>query len=159
MLINKDSAVEFHYKLSEADTELESSFDDKPLVYLHGHGGIFTALESALEGKAAGDDLNVTLTPEQAYGFTREDSIQRIPIKHLQVAGKLKVGSVAVVESNQGKQEVTVVKVGKFNADCDLNHPFAGKTLTFDITIVSVRAGTEEEIQHGHVHAAGGCGH
>lgn len=159
MLINKDSAVEFHYRLSEAETELESSFNDKPLVYLHGHGGIFPALEEALQGKAANDELQVTLTPEQAYGHPRENSIQRIPLKHLQAAGKIKVGSIAVVESNQGRQEVTVVKMGKFNADCDLNHPFAGKTLTFDIRVVSVRPGTEEEIQHGHVHAAGGCGH
>jgi len=159
MLINKDSAVEFHYSLSEAGSELESSFNEAPLVYLHGHGGLFPMLEEALLGKKVDETLEVTLTPEQAYGEPRENSIQRIPLKHLQVAGKIKVGSVAVVESNQGRQEVTVVKVGKFNADCDLNHPFAGKTLTFNITIVSVRPGTEEEIQHGHVHAAGGCGH
>lgn len=159
MLISKDTAVEFHYTLSENGTPLESSLDGAPLVYLHGHGGIFTALEDALVGKGAEQTLEVTLTPEQAYGEPRENSIQRIPLKHLQSAGKIKVGSIAIVESNQGRQEVTVVKVGKFNADCDLNHPFAGKTLTFNITIVSVRAATEEEIQHGHVHAEGGCGH
>ncbi|PKF63802.1 peptidylprolyl isomerase [Psychromonas sp. psych-6C06] len=159
MLITKDSAVQFHYILSEAGKEIESSFDDKPLVYLHGHGGIFPALEEALEGKGAGEKLEVTLTPEQSYGYPREGSIQRIPIKHLQVAGKLQVGATALVESNQGRQEVTIVKLGKFNADCDLNHPFAGKTLTFTIQVVNVREGTAEEISHGHVHAAGGCGH
>lgn len=159
MLISKNSAVEFHYILSEAGNEIESSFDDKPLIYLHGHGGLFPALEEALEGKTANEKLEVTLTPEQAYGFPREDSIQRIPKKHLQFSGKLQIGTVAVVKSNQGTQEVTVVKVGKFNVDCDLNHPFAGKTLTFTIQVFSVRAGTDEEIAHGHVHAPGGCGH
>jgi FKBP-type peptidyl-prolyl cis-trans isomerase SlyD len=159
MLINKNCAVEFHYILSEGDTELESSFNEKPLVYLHGHDGLFPVLEEQLIGKAVGDKLTATLTPEQAYGQPREGSIQRIPIKHLQLAGKIKVGAVATVESNQGRQQVTIVKVGKFNADCDLNHPFAGKTLTFAITVISVREATSEEIAHGHVHAEGGCGH
>jgi len=160
MLITKNSAVEFHYSLSEADTKLESSFNDKPMTYLHGHGGLFPAMEEVLEGKAADDKIEVTLSPEQSYGERREEGhIQRIPIKHLQTNEKLKVGSVVLVESNQGRQEVTIVKLGKFNADCDLNHPFAGKTLTFSIQIVSVRAGTEEEISHGHIHAEGGCGH
>lgn len=160
MLIAKDSAVEFHYTLSEAGVVLESSVNDKPMSYLHGHGGIFVTMEEALEGKTAQDNVEVTLTPEQSYGERREEGhIQRIPIKHLKTSGKLKVGSVVVVESNQGQQEVTVVKVGKFNADCDLNHPFAGKTLSFNIQIVSVRAATAEEISHGHIHAEGGCGH
>lgn len=160
MLITKNSAVEFHYTLSEAGTELESSLNEKPMSYLHGHGGVFPAMEEALAGKSATDNIEVTLTPEQSYGERREEGhIQRIPIKHLKTSGKLKVGSVVSVQSDQGRQEVTVVKVGKFNADCDLNHPLAGKTLTFNIQIVSVREGTEEELSHGHIHAEGGCGH
>ena len=160
MIITKNSAVEFHYTLKEAGIELESSFNGKPLAYLHGHGGIFATMEEALEGKSEDDNVEVTLTAEQSYGERREEGhIQRIPIKHLQTSGKLKVGSVALVESNQGRQEVTIVKMGKFNADCDLNHPFAGKTLDFSIQIVSVRAATEEELSHGHIHAEGGCGH
>lgn len=160
MLITKNSAVEFHYTLSESGAQLESSFNDKPMSYLHGHGGVFPAMEAALEGKSADDKVEVTLTPEESYGERREEGhIQRIPIKHLKTTEKLKVGSVVLVESNQGRQEVTVVKVGKFNADCDLNHPFAGKTLSFSIQIVSVREGTEEELSHGHIHAEGGCGH
>ena len=159
MLITQNSAVEFHYTLSEAGTEIETSLNSKPLGYLHGHGDVFPALEEAFLGKKAGDKLDVTLTPEQSYGEIREDSIQRIPKKHIQFEGKLQVGSVVVVNSNQGSQEVTVVKVGKFNVDCDLNHPFAGKTLTFAIEVISVREGTAEEIEHGHLHTEGGCGH
>lgn len=160
MLISKNTAVEFHYTLSSEGALLESSVNDKALAYLHGHGGIFPALEEALEGKASGDKVEVTLTPEQAYGERREEGhIQRIPTKHLQANEKLKVGTVALVESNQGRQQVTIVKLGKFNADCDLNHPFAGKTLSFAIEVISVRAATEEEISHGHIHAEGGCGH
>jgi FKBP-type peptidyl-prolyl cis-trans isomerase SlyD len=161
MLISKSTAVEFHYTLSNEGTQLESSLNEKAMGYLHGHGGVFPALETALEGKTVGDTIEVTLTPEESYGERREEGhIQRIPIKHLQSnEKKLKVGSVVLVESNEGRQQVTVVKVGKFNADCDLNHPFAGKSLTFAIEIMSVRAATEDEVSHGHIHAEGGCGH
>ena len=159
MLICKNSVVEFHYALSEAGHPLESSHSSDPLVYLHGHGSMLAGLEAAIEGKQTGDKFEITLLPEQAYGERREAALQRIPIKHLQGAKVWKAGMTAVVESNQGKQQVTIVKVGRFNADCDLNHPFAGKTLTFAVEIVSAREGTADEISHGHVHAAGGCGH
>jgi len=51
------------------------------------------------------------------------------------------------------------VKVGKFNADVDTNHPLAGRTLSFDIEVLEVRAASEEEIAHGHAHGAGGHHH
>ncbi|MEH6454231.1 MAG: peptidylprolyl isomerase [Psychromonas sp.] len=159
MLVSKDSVVEFHYALSEAEQPLENSHDSEPLVYIHGHKGMLAGLENAIEGKSIGDKFEVTLTPEHAYGERRTNAQQRIPIKHLQGAKVWKAGMTAMVESNQGKQQVTIIKVGRFNADCDLNHPFAGKTLTFAVEIVSVRAATGDEISHGHVHAAGGCGH
>jgi len=162
MQIAKDSVVEFHYSVSEGTKLLEESTGKSPLLYLHGHGGLFETMELALNGKTVGDKFEVTLTPEQAYGERREGALQRIPLKHLQGLAKGKkwtAGMTAVVESNQGRNEVTLIKVGRFNADCDLNHPFAGKTLTFAVDVVSVRAATEDELSHGHAHAKGGCGH
>jgi len=159
MQITKNSVVEFHYRVSEGDALLENSQGNDPLVYLHGHGGLFETMEAAFVGKSVGDEFEVTLTPEQSYGDRRESAIQRIPLKHLQGAKKWSPGMVATVESNQGKQEVTLIKVGRFNADCDLNHPFAGKTLTFAIQVVSVREATADELSHGHAHSKGGCGH
>tara|TARA_R110001583_G_scaffold743_9_gene6826 strand:- start:8064 stop:8552 length:489 start_codon:yes stop_codon:yes gene_type:complete len=161
MQIAKNSVVEFHYRVNEGSELLEDSAGNAPLLYLHGAGGLFETMELAFVDKAVGDKFEVTLTPEQSYGERREgpDALQRIPLKHLQGAKKWTAGMTAVVESNQGKQEVTIVKVGRFNADCDLNHPFAGKTLTFNIEVVSVRAATDDELSHGHAHAKGGCGH
>jgi len=157
MQIAKDSVVEFHYRLTEGTELLEDSHGHTPLVYLHGAGGLFEPMELAFVGKQVNDKFEVTLTPEQSYGQRREGAIQRIPIKHLQGAKKWTPGMTATVESNQGKQEVTIVKVGRFNADCDLNHPFAGKTLTFNIDVVSVRAATADELAHGHAHSKEGC--
>jgi FKBP-type peptidyl-prolyl cis-trans isomerase SlyD len=159
MLINKNSVVELHYTLKDAEKELENSYGGEPLIYLHGFKGLFETLENTLVGKTVGDKLEVTLTPEQSYGQRREGALQRIPIKHLQGAKSWKPGMSAVVESNQGRQQVTIVKVGRFNADCDLNHPLAGITLTFAIEVITLREATEEEVTHGHVHTKGGCGH
>ncbi|WP_372762925.1 peptidylprolyl isomerase [Pseudoalteromonas sp.] len=162
MQISNNSAVEFHYTLSEAGEQIETSTNDAPLSYIHGSEGMLAGLTQALEGKTAGDKFSVTLAPSESYGERVDDLIQRIPLKHLQSESKVKVwkpGMTAMVNSNQGRHQVTIVKVGRFNADCDLNHPFAGKTLTFDVEVVSVREATAEEISHGHVHSAGGCGH
>ena len=160
MQISKNSAVEFHYTLSEAGEQVETSTNDAPLTYIHGSEGMLPGLEKALEGKAAGEKFSVTLEPSESYGERVDDLIQRIPLKHLQGDVKVwKPGMTAMVTSNRGRHQVTIVKVGRFNADCDLNHPFAGKTLTFAVEVVSVREATNEELSHGHVHAEGGCGH
>lgn len=160
MNIAKDCVVAFHYRLSEAGgTEIETSRDGEPTLYLHGHRNTLPALEEAFEGRAAGDTFSVTLAPEQAYGFRRDGNTQRIPIKHLIGKVKPKPGMVVSVSTEQGVRQVTVVKVGKFNVDVDTNHPLADKTLTFDIEITDVRAASAEEISHGHAHGAGGHQH
>lgn len=58
-----------------------------------------------------------------------------------------------------GVRQVTVLKVGRFMVDVDVNHPFAGQTLTFEIEIGELRAATAEEIDHGHAHGVGGHHH
>lgn len=159
MQIAKDTVVEFHYQINEDENEIESSFGSDPMVLLIGHKNMLSAVEDALVGKEAGDTVEVTLTPEQAYGPAKEASIQRIPIKHLQGSKRWKPGMIATVNSSQGRNQVTVVKVGKFNADCDVNHPLAGRTLHFKIELLTVRMAQPEEISHGHVHGKGGVHH
>lgn len=159
MQIEKNTVVQFHYTLSDAQGEIETSRDDEPMLYLHGHGGIIPGLEKALEGQTVGAQLNVTLAPEDAYGMPREDSIQRIPVKHLQGAKKWKPGMTATVQTDQGPRQVTVVKVGLKQVDVDTNHPLAGRELTFAIEILQVRAADADEIAHGHAHGIGGHHH
>lgn len=160
MQITRNTVATFHYRLCGEDgMEIENSRDGEPVAYLHGHGNILPALESALEGRSTGDELSVTLGPEQAYGARREGSIQRVPIKHVMARGKLKPGMVVSVRTDGGARQVSVLKVGKFNVDVDTNHPLAGRTLRFDIELLEVRAATEEEIAHGHAHGPGGHHH
>ncbi len=164
MLIETNKVVTFHYRLSEPGTEvLEDSHQGNPMVYLHGHHGMLPGLEGALTGKQAGDTFTVTLPPEQAYGLRRENSQQRISVKHVVNPSGRKIvykpGMVVQVNTNDGPREVVVVKAGLKTIDVDTNHPLAGKTLTFEIDVVDVRAASAEEISHRHVHGDGGHHH
>lgn len=160
MQITKDTVASFHYQLTEVGGGFsEDSREDHPVAYLHGHDNILPGLEAVMIGKQAGDKVSVTLAPEQAYGAHNPALLQRISIKHLKFAGKLKAGDIAWIETEEGPRQVTVIKPGKFMAEVDTNHPLAGKTLTFDLEVVAVRAATEEEIAHGHAHGDGGHHH
>lgn len=158
MEIRKDKVVQFDYVLKDAEGRvLESSDGAGPTTYLHGHGGMLPALEKELAGLGIGAQVTARLS--QPYGPSHEDSIQRIPLKHLRARKKPEPGSVVVVQGQHGPRQVTVVKVGKFSVDVDTNHPFAGMDLTFDIDVLDVRDATAEELSHGHVHGPGGHQH
>ncbi|HQQ62429.1 MAG TPA: peptidylprolyl isomerase [Pseudomonadales bacterium] len=160
MQIAKNTVASFHYHLGEVGGNFtEDSRTDHPVAYLHGHDNILPGLEAVLLGKQVGDKVNVTLAPEQAYGVHNPALQQRISIKHLKFAGKLKAGDIAWIETEEGPRQVTVIKPGKFMAEVDTNHPLAGKTLVFDMEVIAVRAATEEEIAHGHAHGDGGHHH
>ncbi len=69
MKITKDSVVSIDYRLHLGDGEIvDESEPGEPLVYLHGHGEIVPGLEKALEGKATGESLKVTVSPDEGYG-------------------------------------------------------------------------------------------
>ena len=164
MLIAADKVVTFHYRLSEPGQEVvEDSRDDRPVVYLHGHGGMLAGLEAALAGKQSGDQFTVTLAPDMAYGLRRDDAVQRISVKHVLNPGNKKMayrpGMVVQVNTDHGPREVTVIKAGLKTIDVDTNHPMAGRTLQFEVEVVDVRDASEEEIAHGHVHGEGGHHH
>ncbi len=160
MNISKDKVVSLHYRLKEEGGEVfEDSHEGSPVLYLHGHNNMLAGLESALEGKAAGDSFDVTLTPEQGYGVRQEGATQRIPKKHLLTKGNIKPGQIVQVNTEHGPQDAVVIKVGLKNVDIDSNHPLAGKTLVFAIEIVDVREASSEELSHGHAHGVGGHQH
>lgn len=168
MTIADDCVVAFHYKLCEVLPDgsrsgwLEQSSGREPLLYLHGHANVIPGLEQAMAGKKAGDSLEITLPPEQAYGLRRSNAMVRVPIKHLHLPGgpkSLSPGVIVGVQTNQGVRSALVVKAGRYNVDIDTNHPFAGRTLHYQLDIVNVRKATAEEITHRHAHGAGGHHH
>lgn len=164
MKIADKTVAQFHYILKdETGEEIESSHGSEPLAYLHGANNTLAGLENALTGKEAGDKFSVTLQPEDAYGERNEDLVERVPAKHLQGLpskhAKWKAGMIAIVNTEQGQRQVTVLKTGKFMITVDINPPLAGKVITFDVEVVAVRAATDEEVAHGHAHGVGGHHH
>jgi FKBP-type peptidyl-prolyl cis-trans isomerase SlyD len=159
MKIEENRVVRFHYTLSEpGQGQIESSRQVEPLSVLIGHGNIIPGLESAMKGREAGETFEITVEPAQAYGERREGLIQRVPRKHFKGA-KLAPGMQVVLPTDQGQRAMTVKKVGISVVDVDLNHPMAGKTLSFDVEILDVREASAEEISHKHAHGDGGHEH
>ena len=161
MNISTNTVVSFHYTLADESGNIveDSHKDGTPSVYLHGSNNILPGLESALAGRAVGENIKVTLEPYAAYGLRNANKIERIPAKYLKHEGKLKPGKLVRIDSNQGMKTATVVKVGKFSVDVDMNHPLAGQAISFDIDIVDIREASAEEISHGHAHGPGGHQH
>jgi len=158
-MIEKNTVVQFSYELTDQDGTLLETSKGEAIAYLHGQNNMLAGVEAALEGKVVGDEVKATLTPDQSYGERQENAIQRVPVKHLQGAKKWLPGMIGQINTDNGARQVTVVKAGKFMITVDTNHPFAGKTLNFDMKVVGVRPATEEEIAHKHAHGAGGHQH
>ncbi|CAG0909413.1 unnamed protein product [Cyprideis torosa] len=158
MKVSKGKAVFVDYVLSEGGDVIESTQGHEPFNYLHGLNSIVPGLEKALEGKAAGDSFSVTIAPEDGYGERLDEMTQEVS-KSMFGDHEVTLGQQFQAQTNQGMQVVTVVAVDGDQVTIDGNHPMAGKTLTFELTVKEVRDATEAELEHGHIHGEGGCGH
>jgi FKBP-type peptidyl-prolyl cis-trans isomerase SlyD len=158
--ITADRVVTLHYTLKDdGGSLLDSSAGGEPLAYIQGHGNLVIGLEKALEGKAAGTSLTVVVTPAEGYGTRDESLIQRVPKRSLQGAGTIAKGMQFQARTDDGMRLFTVTAVIGDMVTLDGNHPLADQKLHFDVQIVGVREATTEELEHGHVHGAGGHHH
>lgn len=162
MQIAKNTVVSMDIELFDINgTLIERS--EEPLVYLHGgYDNIFPMVEQTLEGHKIGDALKVRLEPEEAFGeydekLVRLESRERFP-EVLDVGMQFEgiPGDEAVEDGEATIYTVTDIAEGKVVLDG--NHPLAGMALDFSCTVTGVRAASEEEIDHGHVHDPDGEG-
>ena len=159
MQVGKDTVVALHYKLRNSDDELIEETDE-PIEYLHGgYGGMFPAVEKALEGKNVGDTCSVRLAPDDSFGDYDADLV------HVEARDKFPQ-NVEVGMQFEGKGEesgeslvYTVTDVAEGKVVVDGNHPLAGQTLHIECTVTAVRAASAEELAHGHAHGAHGHHH
>ena len=160
MDITADRVVTIHYTLKDdSGTVLDSSAGGDPLAYIQGHGNLISGLEKALEGKTGGDKMAVTISAADGYGTRNEALIQRVPRRALQGAGDIRKGMQFQARTEDGMRMFTVTGIAGDMVTLDGNHPLADKTLHFDVEILSVREASSEELEHGHVHGAGGHHH
>lgn len=160
MNIFSNTVVTLTYKLFSASGELieESA---QPISYLHGgHQGIFPKVEAALAQKKTGDQVSITLAPEDSFGDYDADLVRVEPQDRF--PPEVKVGMQFEGQAD-GDAEAGVVYTVTDIADgkvvVDGNHQLAGQRLRFDCTIIDVRPATSEEMAHGHVHGAHGHVH
>lgn len=158
MKIEKNTAVTLRYKVTDLlGKVLEESTE--PMVYLHGgYDNTFPKLEAALEGQMTGFQTRLELQPEDAFGLRDESLVQTIP--KTQFPAGVKVGGQLQTQGADGHAQVfTVMKIKGDKVMLDGNHPLAGKALRFAVSVTDVRAATEEEMAHRHVHGAHGHHH
>lgn len=158
MKISQQSAVTIHYQLKDDEGRIiEDSFDNEPMLYLHGAQNMIPGLEAELEGKAIGDKIEASIKAEDGYGEYHDGLRQEVPLNAFGDVEDIVPGMRFIAETEMGQRPVQVVEIKDDVAVVDGNHPLAGQTLHFNVEVVDVREATEEEIAHGHTHASGSC--
>jgi len=156
--IAADTVVGIHYTLTNSAGEvIDTSSGSEPMYYLHGHDNIVPGLERKLSGQAIGTKMKVTVLPADGYGERDARGEQKVPREAFPPNVELEPGMQLALRDPSGQiVPLWVSKVENDVVHVDLNHPLAGETLQFDVEIVSIRAATPEELQHGHPHGADG---
>jgi FKBP-type peptidyl-prolyl cis-trans isomerase SlyD len=159
MQIAKNSVVTLNYTMfDEQGTIIDKN--QQPIVYLHGgYDNILPAVEAALDGQNPGQLISVTMQPDEAFGefdpsLVHEEDVGLFP-PDLEVGMMFETRDPETEESAQFR--VTAIDAGMVTVDG--NHPLAGMVVRFDAEILDVRAASEEEIAHGHVHGEHGHDH
>jgi len=164
MKIAKHTVPSVTYSLKIDEKLIEETSKDNPLVFLMGVGGMIPGFERQLEGLEAGQSYEFSIEPSEGYGEVDPEAIVTIPKDIFKADGKvsegLTVGNTIPMQDHEGNpMNWTVLEIGDDTVKMDFNHQLAGKTLNFSGEITDVRAATEEEVSHGHVHGAGGHHH
>lgn len=159
-MITQNKVVSIEYEVSDARNNevIDSNKDGTPLEFLVGANQIISGLENALMGAKSGDKLSIEVKPEDAYGIYQADLIQERTRDQFEGID-LRVGMTLFGQSDDGQTAQVIVK--DFNDQVviiDYNHPLAGKTLNFNVSVLDVRDATEMEILQGGVGGGCGCG-
>ena len=162
MAIENNSVVTLNYILHTIEENGEKTFveqttTENPLTFLYGVGMMLPKFEENIAGLNEGDKTSFDLAAADAYGERDDKAIAQLPAEMFQETGLPPVGEVLPLQDNQGNQfRAVVVEVTPEAVIADLNHPMAGKSLSFEIEVLNVRPATEEELSHGHAHGVDG---
>jgi FKBP-type peptidyl-prolyl cis-trans isomerase SlyD len=162
MKIAKNTVVTVNYKLSDAQNNLIED-GSQPMVYLHGgYENTLPKIEEELDGKEVGYNSTIQIEPDDAFG-DYDPALVKVEPRNL-LPEPLEVGMQfeGMPDSTEGDEDAmifTVTDIADDKVVLDGNHPLAGMALRFELSVIDVRAATEEEITHEHVHGAHGHHH
>jgi FKBP-type peptidyl-prolyl cis-trans isomerase SlyD len=164
MIIEKNRVVSLVYELKVEGEIIESLNDDRPLTFIYGTGALLPKFEDNLNGMKVGDTFDFELKCADGYGLATEEAVVDIPKSVFEVDGKFdnemiqEGNAIPMMDGDGNRLNGVVVTVGSETVTMDFNHPLAGDDLFFKGKVVEVREATQEELAHGHIHAASGCG-
>lgn len=151
--VKDNIVVTLDYKLIVEDEMMESTEDGEPIKFIQGLGQIISGLENALYGLKIGDQKTVVIQPGDGYGEYDPESLQEAKKEEFSEEIPLDVGTFLDLEDDEGDiLSAQIVAAEEDTVTLDFNHPLAGKTLTFEITLSDLRPATKEELDHEHVH-------
>jgi len=160
MTIADKKVVILDYVLTDDAGQVLDQSENGQFAYLHGASNIIPGLENALAGKSAGDTFEVSVTPKDGYGERNDSMVQTVSIEMFESPEHVEVGQQFHAQSPDGGHIViTISHIDGDQVTIDGNHPLAGQQLNFKGTVVAVRDASVEELDHGHVHGAGGHHH
>lgn len=151
--------MHYHGYFHGTDEVFDSSLEREPLTFLVGHGQMIPGFEAEILGAEVGEKRTFTLEPDRAYGPRQEEAVMQRSKAEFPENVELEVGMRFQAEVGGMPTPVEITGIEGDVVTVDFNHPMAGKTLTFDIEIMSIRSAEDEEISHGHVHGHGGHTH
>ncbi|AUX25882.1 peptidylprolyl isomerase [Sorangium cellulosum] len=168
--IATDTVVTLSYVLFDEHGEtVDQATASEPLVYVHGYAQIVPGLERALEGLRAGEQREITVNPEDAFGEHEEAGVFEVDKADFPDASEVEVGDEFVAQGPDGEpMALRVVDVLPDGFRVDMNHPLAGQTVRFQVQVSDVRAASEDEIAQAQAEleerieeseSAGCCGH
>ncbi|MCI6217309.1 MAG: peptidylprolyl isomerase [Helicobacter sp.] len=154
---NKVASIEYEVVDTQTNNLVDSNKNGAPIEFLIGANQMIAGLENALLGAKVGDEVEVEVKPQDAYGLYQAELIQEVPKEQFEGID-LKEGMTLFGQSDDGQTAQVIVKGFNDNVVMiDYNHPLAGKTLGFKVKVLDVRDASELEILQGRVDR-GGCG-
>ncbi len=139
MAVEKGNKIKVEYTGSFEDGEVfdASEKHGEPLEFEAGAGMVVPGFDNTVIGMEVGEEKEVTLKPEEAYGMSNEQAIQKVPKDKF--PAEAKEGMMIGIPTPNGQQiPAKIVKIDDKEVTIDMNHPMAGKTLIFKIKIVSI---------------------
>ncbi|MFI9652741.1 FKBP-type peptidyl-prolyl cis-trans isomerase [Guyparkeria halopsychrophila] len=153
--VEKDRVVRVFHLMRDDDGAVLADTRVDGFEYIHGHGNLIAGLEAALEGHVEGDEIEVTVEPEQAYGLHDIEGVIEVPRERIEAQAELAPGNMVEAHGPEGRIEMLILEVGHQTVKVDLNHPLAGFRLHFVARVGLVREAHPDEVKHGRVHPGG----